>query len=307
LHCTITGAGGFIGRNLTSALTRRGHSSTGWGRASGWFDLAAPPIDADRAWIKQLQGTDVVIHLAGRAHVQEGASAAEAELHRRINFEGTVRLARAAQAAGVRRFIFISTAKVFGEGEGGPYTAQSPANPQDAYAQSKWQAEQALLELAGAGAMEVSIIRPPLVYGPGVGANFARLVRLASLPLPLPLASIDNRRDLVGIDNLVDLIGVCVDHPGARNATLLCSDGEPYSLADLITHIRAAQGQPRRLFPLPAGLIAALARAAMGPAAASRLLSDFQLDISATRAALGWRPPSTMPQMLGWLREDPAR
>jgi UDP-glucose 4-epimerase len=303
LHCTITGAGGFIGRNLTEALTRCGNVATGWSRASGWFDLAAPPRAAESIWARQLQATEVVVHLAGRAHVRGGSLEQETELHRRINFEGTVHLARAAQAAGVRRFIFLSSAKVLGDGGDGPYTTHSPANPQDAYAHSKWQAEQALLEIAAGGAMDVTIIRPPLVYGRGVGANFERLVRLAGLPVPLPLAAIDNRRDLIGVDNLVDLIQVCLDHPGARNATLLCSDGQPCSLADLLTHIRAALGQPRWLFPVPAPWIALPARAVMGPAAASRLFDDFELDISATCAALAWRPPFAMPAMLGWLRE----
>lgn len=306
MRCAITGASGFIGRNLAEALASRGHSTTGWSRASGWFDLAAPPQDAERIWAGQLQGVDVVIHLAGRAHVFGGSIEHEAELHRRINFEGTVRLARAAQAAGVRRFIFLSTAKVLGEGADGPYSADSPARPQDAYARSKWQAEQALRELSDAGGIEVTIIRPPLVYGPGVGGNFARLARLAELPLPLPLASIDNRRDLIGIGNLVDLIGRCLDHPGARNATLLCSDGQPYSLADLLTHIRAAHGRRRWLFPVPARCIRVLTRTVMGQAAAGRLLDDFELDIGATCAALAWQPPFTMPAMLGWLREGPA-
>jgi nucleoside-diphosphate-sugar epimerase len=306
LHCTITGASGFIGRNLTGALARRGHSATGWSRASGWFDLAAPPQDAERIWARQLQGTDVVIHLAGRAHVRGGAIEHEAELHRRINFEGTIRLARAAQAAGVRRFIFLSTAKVLGEGPDGPYSAHSPARPQDAYARSKWQAEQALQELAAEGSIEITIIRPPLVYGPGVGANFARLVRLAGLPMPLPLASIDNRRDLIGVDNLADLIGVCIDHPGARNVALLCSDGQPYSLADLLTHIRAAQGRPRWLFPAPSRCIGMLARTILGRAAANRLLEDFEVDISATCTALAWRPPLAMPATLDWLRQRSA-
>lgn len=307
MHCTITGAGGFIGRNLMQSLIRRGHSATGWGRNSGWFDLETPPRDAEQTWARQLEATNVVVHLAGRAHVRGGAPDHETELHRRINFEGTARLARAARSAGVGRFIFLSSAKVLGEGGDGPYTAHSPAHPHDAYADSKWQAEQALLEQAAGGGMDVTIIRPPLVYGPGVGANFARLVRLAGLPLPLPFAAIDNRRDLIGIDNLVDLIATCLDHPGARNATLLCSDGQPYSLADLITHIRAALGRPRWLFSVPAPCIVAPARAAMGQAAASRLFGDFELNIDGTREALAWQPPFAMPAMLGWLREGSTR
>jgi UDP-glucose 4-epimerase len=306
LRCAITGAGGFIGRNLVAALEGRGHSATSWSRASGWFDLAAPPPDAERIWAGHLQGTEVVIHLAGRAHVRGGSIEHETQLHHRINFEGTVRLAHAAQAAGVRRFIFLSTAKVLGEGADGPYSERSPAHPQDAYARSKWQAEQALRELAATGRIEVTILRPPLVYGPGVGANFARLIRLAELPLPLPLAAIDNRRDLIGIDNLVDLIAVCLDHPGARNASLLCSDGQPYSLGNLVAHIRTARARPRWLFSLPESWIRVLTRTAMGQEAAARLLDDFELDIGATCDALAWQPPFAMPAMLGWLRERSA-
>lgn len=306
MRCTITGASGFIGRNLIAALRLRGHTATGWGRASGWFDLASPPPAAESLWAAQLQGTDAVIHLAGRAHVAGGSPDREAALHHRINFEGTVQLARAAQAAGVRRFIFVSTAKVLGEGADGPYSARSQASPQDAYSRSKWQAEQALHALAAGGTMEIAIVRPPLVYGPYVGANFARLVKLASLPLPLPLASIDNRRDLIGIDNLVDLLIVCADHPGARNATLLCSDGHPYSLGELVAQIRAALGRPRWLFPAPPALVGGLANAALGPAAAERLFGNFELDIAATRATLGWQPPLPMAAMLGWLRAEAA-
>lgn len=304
MHCTITGAGGFIGRNLAEPLIRRGHSVARWGRSSGWFDLSAPAHDADRHWIEQLRGTDVVVHLAGRAHVMRGDIEREGDLQQRINREGTARLAAAALAAGVRRFIFLSSAKVFGEGDDGPYSISSPARPQDAYASAKWQAEQALRELAANSPMEVVIIRPPLVYGPGVGGNFARLIQLARLPLPLPVAAINNRRDLIGIDNLADLIGTCIDHPNAANNTVLCSDGRPYSLAELLSHIRVAYGRPRRLFALPAPWVNALTSAVLGPAARQRLLGNFELDIDSTRQALAWTPPFDMPTMLDRLRRQ---
>lgn len=294
MRCTVTGAGGFIGRHLVEALRRRGHTVTGWSRQSGGFDWAALPPDAELRWVGQLQGCDAVIHLAGRAHVLDGAGEREDLLHQRINFEGTVRLADAARAAGVRRFIFLSTAKVFGEGEDGPYTPDSPPRPQDAYATSKWQAEQALGELAATGAMSATIVRPPLVYGPGVGANFARLASLARLPVPLPLAAVHNRRDLIALGNLIDLLALCLEHPAAANATLLCSDGHPYSLAELITHLRTAQGRPRRLFPLPSAWVEGLAGLALGAAGSRRLFGNFELDISATRTRLGWQPPLDM-------------
>lgn len=302
MQCVVTGANGFIGRALAKLLAQRGHTLTLWTRSSGWFDLASPSQDNDQRWIEQLQHTDVVIHLAAHVHVIAGASAAEAEQHRQINCEGTLRLAKAAIATGVRRFIFLSSAKVFGEGEDGPYSSRSPARPQDAYSLSKWQAEQGLLQLAANTSMEVVIIRPPLVYGPEVGANFARLMELAQLPIPLPIAAIHNRRDMIGIDNLVDLIATCIDEPAAAGKVLLCSDGKPYSLADVVSIIRRAHGKPRHLFYLPPSWLNIAGKALLGGAATRRLFGNFELDISATRAALSWQPPLDMATILGRAR-----
>jgi UDP-glucose 4-epimerase len=297
-HCAITGATGFIGRALTSKLAGSDHAITGWSSTSGWFDLADTSTDADFVWSRQLRGIDVLIHLAAHVHAGNDASQIEFERHRQINYLGTLRLAKAALAAGVRRFIFLSTAKVFGEGEDGPYSSLSQARPQDAYGQSKWEAEQGLRLLTDGTPMELVIIRPPLVYGPGVSANFARLIQLATLPLPLPLANIGNRRDMIGIDNLVDLIAVCIDSPAAAGQVLLCSDGAPYSLGDVIANIRRAQGKRANLFGLPAKWVSTASAAALGPAAARRLFGNFELDISATCAALEWRPQLDMATIL---------
>ena len=276
---------------------KHGHTVAAWGRNSG-FDLMQTSPAVDSAWIEQLRGTEVVIHLAAHVHAGNSASEIESERHRQVNCRGTLRLATAALAAGVRRFIFLSTAKVFGEGEGGPYDLQSPARPQDAYALSKWEAEQGLLQLTATTAMELVIVRPPLVYGPGVSANFARLIQLARLPIPLPLAAIDNRRDMIGIDNLVDLLALCIDRPAAAGKVLLCSDGRPYSLAEVVANIRAAEGRPSHLFALPASWINLIGTAVLGRAAARRLFGDFELDIAATCAVLEWRPRLGMTAIL---------
>jgi len=297
MQCTITGANGFIGSALTTSLVQRGHTVAGWGRRSG-FDLTAAAPAADLSWIEQLRGSDAVIHLAAHVHAGAADSDLESERHRQINHQGTLRLATAALTAGVRHFVFLSTAKVFGEGENGPYGPQSPARPQGAYAQSKWQAEQDLQQLTAGTSMALTIIRPPLVYGPGVSANFARLAQLASLPIPLPLATIDNRRDMIGIDNLADLIATCLEQPAAFGKTFLCSDGQPYSLGEVVANIRAAHGKSSHLFALPANWINALAAAALGRAAAQRLFGNFELDIAATCAALEWRPRWTMTAIL---------
>ncbi|HSB96322.1 MAG TPA: NAD-dependent epimerase/dehydratase family protein [Spongiibacteraceae bacterium] len=297
MQCAITGANGFIGSALTTSLVQRGHTVAGWSRSSG-FDLTATSPAADRSWIEQLRGSDAVIHLAAHVHVGGADRSVESERHRQINHRGTLRLATAALAAGARHFIFLSTAKVFGEGENGPYGPQSPAQPQDAYSQSKWQAEQDLQQLVATTPMALTIIRPPLVYGPGVSANFARLSQLARLPIPLPLAAIKNRRDMIGIDNLVDLIATCLDRPAAFGKIFLCSDGHPYSIGEVVANIRAASDKPRHLFALPANWINALGTAVLGKAAAQRLFGNFELDIAATCAALEWRPQQTMTAIL---------
>jgi Fuc2NAc and GlcNAc transferase len=210
MRCAITGTNGFVGRALLAALKNRDVDIQRWDRNSGQFDLhSSDPAVADR-WAQRLAGVDVVVHLAALVH----RPAADAQAYLRVNRDGTARLAAAAAAAQVKRFVFLSTAKVFGEGGSAPYDECAPAAPQDAYAASKWAAEQALLEVAAGSALEPVIIRPPLVYGPSVGGNFGSLWRLARLGLPLPFAAVDNRRDMIGIDNLVDLIALGMERPG---------------------------------------------------------------------------------------------
>jgi UDP-glucose 4-epimerase len=247
-------------------------------------------------WTDALDGIDTVIHLAARVHMMHDASADPLAEFRKVNAEGTLNLARQAADAGVRRFIFLSSVKV--NGERGFFRESDVENPQDAYAVSKYEAEQGLRRIAAETGMAVTIIRPPLVYGPGVKANFQALVRAVRRGIPLPLASIDNRRSLVAIDNLVDLIVTCIDSPAAANETFLVSDGEDLSTPQLVRRIAAALDRPPRLVPMPPVVLAAVARVLGRGEAADRLISSLQVDIAKARELLGWRPPFTVDEGL---------
>jgi nucleoside-diphosphate-sugar epimerase len=258
--------------------------------------VIAREVDGLTAWADLLLGQDVVIHTAARAHVMEDEVADALAEYRRVNVDGTLNLARQAAAAGVKRFIFISSIKVNGEQTplGQPFTADDTPAPEDAYGISKWEAEQGLLQLASETDMEVVIIRPPLVYGPGVKGNFANMIKLVSKGLPLPLGAIHNQRSLVALDNLVDLIVTCIDHPAAANQVFLAGDGQDLSTTRLLRCVARALGKPSRLIPVPASFLK-LAAALLGKkAVAQRLLGSLQLDISKARHLLGWTPPITV-------------
>lgn len=246
-------------------------------------------IDSFTRWEGAVSGVDTVIHLAARVHMMNDTSTDPLAEFRRVNTEGTLNLARQAAEAGVRRFIFLSSVKV--NGETGFFRESDVEDPQDPYAISKCEAEQGLRRIAAETGMAVVIIRPPLVYGPGVKANFQSLMRAVGKGVPLPLGAIDNRRSLVGIDNLVDLIVTCIDHPAAANETFLVSDGEDLSTPELVRRIARALGKPARLFPVSPALLKAAATLLGRREAVERLLSSLQVDISKTRDLLGWRPP----------------
>ena len=211
---------------------------------------------------------------------------------RRINVAGTLNLARQAVAAGVRRFVFISSIKVNGEETrpGCPFTAADVPAPQDPYGLSKMEAEQGLLEISRQTGLEVVIIRPPLIYGPGVKANFRSMMKWLSKQIPLPFGSISNYRSLVSRDNLVDLILTCMTHPGAVNQIVLVSDGEDMSTTQLLTRMAGALGVQSRLFPFPTSVLSLCAAAVGKRPVAQRLLGSLQVDISKTREMLGWTP-----------------
>lgn len=300
---TLTGASGFVGRAIFQAAQARGlqvravfrseisAASAGVAPASAAIQSS---FDAAADWSAALAGVSAVVHSAARVHVMNETSTDPLTEFRKVNVEGTLNLARQAAEAGVQRFVFISSVKVNGEGTvpGRPYAADAEPQPADPYGVSKHEAEVALRALAAKTGMQVCIIRPVLVYGPGVKANFASMVRWVGRGVPLPLGSVTgNRRSLVALDNLVDLVLTCVDHPQAANQTFLVSDGEDLSTAELLRRIARAQGRASRLLPVPVGLLSLSARLIGKAAVAQRLLGSLQVDITKTRELLGWTPP----------------
>lgn len=245
-------------------------------------------------WSTALQGVSAVVHCAARVHVMTDKSSDPLADFRQLNVESTGNLARQAAAAGVRRFVFLSSIKVNGEFTevGQPFTADDVPAPEDAYGVSKHEAEQLLRQIAAETGMDVVVIRPPLVYGPGVKANFQSMMRWLASGVPLPLAAVtENRRSLVGLDNLVDLIVTCLNHPASANQTFVVSDGEDLSTAELLKRMGTAMGHPARLFYIPAGLLKFGATVLRNPGIYQRLCDSLQLDIAKTRQLLGWNPP----------------
>ncbi|MCC6611816.1 MAG: SDR family oxidoreductase [Burkholderiales bacterium] len=296
----VTGATGFIGRSLCPALRGRGFAVRAAVRGEPALpaDIEIAKIDTlgpATRWSAAVSGVDAIVHLAGRAHVLGANGADEAAKVRAVNMEATVHLARAAIRAGVRRFVFVSTAKVHGEQNAGrPWTEQDPPAPQDLYAVSKWEAEQALAELSRTSALEVVVLRPPLVYGPGVKANFLRLLRTVDRGLPVPLGAIRNRRSLVYVGNLADAIATSIDRPAAANRTFLVSDGEDVSTPELIRRVAAALDRPARLVSVPLWMLRLGARLLGRGADFERLVGELAVDASAIRRELGWQPPYSM-------------
>jgi nucleoside-diphosphate-sugar epimerase len=294
----VTGANGFLGRLLCPYLTERGHSvvaavrSRGAGVAPGIDVIVTGDLAAAPDLSPVLSGVDVVVHLAGRAHVmRETCIDPEAAFHR-ANVDATRHLAQQAAFAGVRRLVFLSSVKVNGERTtpDRPFTETDPPAPQDAYGRSKWAAERALAEVGIAAGLEPVVIRPPLIYGPGVKGNLLRLLKLANKAVPLPLASVRNRRSLVSVWNLCSLIDACISHPGAAGETFLVSDQQDLSTPDLIRALSEGLDRPSRLLPLPPALIRGAGRLLGRAAPVARLLDSLRVDSAKATRLLGWRP-----------------
>lgn len=300
----ITGATGFVGQALCRELLARRYVVRAVVRRVD--DVARLPPGCEIAqvgnvggatdWHSILSGVDTLIHLAARVHVMQDSVADPLAEFRKVNVEGTLNLACQAAAARVRRFIFISSIKVNGESTplGRPYTADDAPAPVDPYGVSKREAEDGLRQLAAENGMEVVIIRPPLVYGPGVKANFLNMMRWLCRGIPLPLGSIHNRRSLVALDNLVDFICVCLNHPMAANQTFLVSDWEDISTTDLLRRMAHALHVPARLVPVPQGLLEWGAKMLGREDLPQRICASLQVDISKARTLLGWQPPVTV-------------
>jgi len=298
----VTGAAGFVGAALCGELYSRGFAVRSVVRslhsaepASGVEQIAVSNLDAATDWSSALGGVDCVIHCAARAHVMHETEADALAAYRSVNVDGSRRLAEQAAAAGVRRLVYLSSIKVNGESTDGlprPFGARNDeVNPEDSYGVSKWEAEQALWAVAASTCLEVVVVRPPLVYGPSVKGNLARLLKLVRLGVPLPFGAVQNQRSLIGLDNLVDLLIRCVDHPAAAGQTLLVSDGEDISTPDLLRYMANALGRSARLLPVSVALLRLVGRALGKQAEIDRLVGSLKIDSRYTRELLDWNPP----------------
>lgn len=305
MNMLLTGATGLVGRATVPALAAAGHTVRAAVRARCDTPAAASQavvgeIGPDTAWDTALASIDVVVHLAARVHQMNDAAEDPLAEYRRVNTFGTERLARDAARCGVRRLVFVSSAKVGADSTtaGSVLDERLPPRPQGPYAQSKWEAEQVLQRVAQETGLEVVILRPPLVYGPGVGANFASLIGLLRGRWPLPVGAIANRRSFIYSGNLASAILVSATHPAAAGRTYYVSDGEDMSTPRLVRHLGQALGRRPCLLPVPATLLR-LAGALTGNAAAiERLVESFAVDASLIGRELGWTPPWRMEQGL---------
>lgn len=303
LNLLLTGASGFVGGAVLDRLDKRTNYNiaiavrTSPERYSGLSRICqVKSIDEKTDWSAAIDNIDVVVHCAARVHVMNDTVADPLTEFRRINVHGTLNLARQAVQAGVKRFIFISSIKVNGEGTSGSqiYRENDMPTPVDPYGISKLEAEKALNALSAETGLEVVIVRPVLVYGPGVKANFKSMMGWLYRGIPLPLGAIANKRSLVALDNLVDLIVTCVNHPAAANQVFLVSDGEDLSTTDLLVRVGRALGKPARLLPIPPWLIKLTASSIGKSGVSQRLCGSLQVDISKAREVLGWAPPVTV-------------
>ncbi len=308
IRCLVTGGSGFIGRALTTHILGKGYEvrlplrqPQRVNQTVGVETLEIGNRFVENNWGEALRGLDKIVHLAARVHVMNDKSTDPLSEFRHVNVEGTANLARQAAAAGVRRFVYLSSIKVNGEftQEGRPFTADDTPAPEDPYGVSKHEAEQLLRQIAAETGMEVVIIRPPLVYGPGVKANFESMMHWLAWDVPLPLAAItQNRRSLVALDNLVDLIITCLSHPAAANQTFLVSDDEDLSTADLLRRMGSALGHPARMFYMPPSMLKLGTKLIAKPDIYQRLCGSLQLNIAKTRQVLSWVPPLSVDEGL---------
>ena len=299
----VTGTSGFVGQSHIEFLKQQdvGVVSVGRGVAMPNTDLSIsiPDYAAKDVWKKPLSGCDVVIHLAARVHVMHDVAENPLDAFLEVNLNGTMNLAYAAANANVKRFVYVSSVKVNGEyTTNQSFTEQDIPNPQDPYAISKWQAEQVLRKIEKETGMEVVILRPPLIYGAGVKANFASLLKLVDKGLPLPLLSINNKRSLIYLGNFVDAIISCAQHPNAAGQTYLVSDGEDVSMAQLVKKIALSLSRPSYLFPFPISLMRIFFKLIGKTASLDRLTQSLVIDSSKICKELDWQPPFSMTQGL---------
>jgi len=302
----VTGGTGFVGSALLNRLLRDGYETSTNVRSSvsnipvGVQSHLIGGMTAATDWSAALKGVQAVVHCAARVHVMNDRSLDPLEIYRQVNVDGTLNLARQAAQSGVRRFVFVSSIKVNGEVSrpSQPFTADEVPDPLDPYGISKLEAELGLREIEAKTDMEVVIVRPPLVFGPGVKANFASMMRWVAHELPLPFGAIHNARSMVSLDNLVDLLVTCLKHPAAKGHTFLVSDGEDLSTTELLRRTAQAMGKKAILLPVPTYFLE-LCGALLGKrAVAQRLCGSLQVDIKKTKDLLGWSPPVSVDEGL---------
>jgi nucleoside-diphosphate-sugar epimerase len=307
MNILVTGATGFVGKALCEALRRNGDRVSAASRRTdsserrdGTIYFEVGDIDAFTDWKAALQDIDVVIHLAARVHVMRDTSNDPLNEFMKVNTAGTEHLARSAAANGVKRLVYVSSIKVNGEETVGDrrYTEQDAPRPQDPYGISKWEAEQALHQVAQETGLEIVIVRPPLVYGAGVKGNFIQMMGAVARGVPLPFASSLNKRDLLYVGNLVDALITCASHPASVGQTYLLCDGEPVSTAQLLRALAQALAVPSRLFPFPLGALKLAGKLSGRSDQFERLLGSLQIDSGKIRRELNWTPPFTMQQGL---------
>lgn len=306
----VTGAAGFVGGFLCNYLTDKGFKVRAAVRCSNLDSVetfSVGDIDGNTDWTKVLEGCDYVVHLAARVHVMSEKSGNPIELYRSTNTEGTRNLSSQAASAGVKRFIYLSSIKVNGEEtRTRPFAADDVPNPEDPYAVSKFEAENGLSDICEQSEMEYVIIRPPLVYGSGVKANFLSLIKLINRGIPLPLAAINNRRSLLALGNLLDFILLTLVHKKAGGQVFLISDGEDISTPVLIRKIGCCLGKRPLLFSVPLSLIRIIAAVFGKSSVIDRLAGSLQIDISKAQNLLGWQPPLSqdmaLQETVDWFR-----
>lgn len=291
----VTGANGFIGNAVASSIEAAGMKVRRAIRQKCADPTAwqSPDLDEIADWSEGLQGVNYVIHCSARVHQMQDSASDPLSEFRKVNTAGTLALAEQAARAGVSRFVFLSSCKVNGEQttKGNPFREEIQSPPQDPYGLSKYEAESGLLEISAKTGMEVVILRLPLVYGPEVKANFALLMKIITLGVPLPFATVDNRRSLLSLDNLCDFILTVITHPAAADEVFMVADAPAVSTSELIRMIAEAKGKPALLFPFPIPLLKGIASIAGKRHAIDRLVGSLELDTHKANTLLGWHPP----------------
>ncbi|MBD9388300.1 NAD-dependent epimerase/dehydratase family protein [Agrobacterium sp. AGB01] len=296
----VTGASGFVGSHLVTEMARRNMPFRGLTRGSAPNLVTIPSYSSDMSWHPYLEDVETIVHLAARVHVMRETDVDPIKRFREANVLSTINLAKQAAEAGVQRFVFVSSIKVNGEctPAGKPFRATDPRSPLDPYGVSKAEAEEALIELGAKTGMGITIVRPPLVYGPGVKGNFQTLIKWARKGGPSIFSKVDNKRSFISVDNLCDFLITVLDHPNASNSVFLVSDGEDLSTHELLTRLTTELGRTHKSIPLPPFMLRGLGALVGRKDMIARLTENLEIDMSMTRKFLGWAPPFSVGESL---------